>query len=109
MRTRVRLPSPPNFRSGVFQLPVEVAAHPAEEQKRNGQHGGGRGDREGFGLPTLVDEVVEDNKGDGEQADHADQGAERHEDAAENSAFALARETDITLRESGHVRGAEGE
>lgn len=89
-------------RSGIVDLAVEVAAHPAEEDERDGDQGNGDGHGEGFGFPTVVEEMVEEDEGHPEQADEADQGAERHQNGTKNRAFALAGKPLGTVGEPGH-------
>ena len=86
-------------------MPVEVSPGPPVEEKDNRQGGSGHGGSEDLRFPAVVELVIEIHNEHGENADEAEQGAQRHEDRAECGAFALARETDVALGESGHVRG----
>ena len=79
-----------------------MAAHPAEEEEGDGHEGGGNAGGKGFGLPTLVEEMVEEHQTGPEQADETHQGADRHEDGAEDRAFALAGKSLGAVRESAH-------
>jgi len=90
------------LRSGIVDLAVEVSAHPAEEDERNGDQGNGDGEGEDFGFPTVVEEMVEENEGGPEQADEAYQGADRHQNGTKNRAFTLAGKPLGTMGEPGH-------
>ena len=85
-----------------------MTAHPTEKKKDKREGGGYGCGGEGGGFPPLIEVIVEGDKDDAEQPNEADQRAERHEEGAENFALALPRESCVALRESGHIRGAEG-
>ena len=50
------------MRSGIFQLPVEMAAHPPEKKEDKGKGGSSGRGSEGGGLPALVEMMVERNE-----------------------------------------------
>lgn len=91
--------------SGIFEAGVEVAAETAEEEEGEWEGGGDDAGGEGFGFPTLVEAVVEDDQEQGENADKADEETEGHNDTREGGAFALASETGRAVSEAGHVLG----
>jgi hypothetical protein len=55
----------------------------------------------------LIEMMVESDEHHTEQSDEAEKRAQRHEKLAKRFALALASETGRSMRESGHVRGAE--
>ena len=86
----------------MFELAVEVTAHPAEKKKSHGEEGGANGHDKGFGIPTVVEKVVEENEAEGEEANEADEHTERHEHGLEDCAFALTGKPFGTMGESSH-------
>jgi hypothetical protein len=56
----------------------------------------------------LIEMMVESDEHHTEQSDEAEKRAQRHENLAKRFALALASKTGWSMRESGHVRGAEG-
>ena len=89
-------------RSRIAELAVEMAAHPAEEENGCGYEGDDHGRSEDFGFPTVVEQMVGQDKAQRQQADEAHQNGERHDDMAKDRAFALAGESLGSMRESGH-------
>ena len=85
------------MRSGIFQLPVEMAAHPPEKKEDKGKGGSSGRDSEGGGLPALVEMMVERNEDHAEESDKADQGAERHDELAKCLTLTLPRESNHAL------------
>ena len=57
----------------------------------------------------MIEMMVESDEHHTEQSDEAEKRAQRHENLAKRFALTLASETGWAMRESGHVRGAEGE
>ena len=86
----------------IFEVAVEVTAHPAEKKKSHGEEGGANGHDKGFGIPTVVEKVVEENEAEGEEANEADEHTERHEHGLEDCAFALTGKPFGKMGESSH-------